>query len=240
MLVIAVTVIVAGMPVAMADQQVPPGLEKALSEKFPDISIDSVNPSVLPGLYEVVTPSEIVYVDAKGEHLVIGQIVETASNRNLTETRWNELNKIYFSSLPFEQAIKIVKGDGSRKLAVFADPFCPYCQEFEQTLTEVDNVTLYVFLYPLENLHPGATEAAKEIWCADDRAAAWTAWMVSKKAPDIKTCESTAVEALKKLGDELRINSTPTLFFADGSRVPGAITADRLEKLFSDLQGSKR
>lgn len=213
-----------------AGDQISESLKKTLAERYPDIKIERVLPSPLPGLYEVVTPSEIVYADAKAEHLILGQIMDTRTRENLTEKSWNEINKIDFNALPFEQAIKIVKGDGRRRLAIFEDPFCPYCRELERDLQGIDDVTIYVFLYPLEQLHPGATEATRDIWCASDRAAAWTQWMVNKKAPPVSDCKQTPIEQLVKFGERLRINSTPTLFFPDGSRIPGAIKADRLEQ----------
>ncbi|WP_129779352.1 DsbC family protein [Peristeroidobacter soli] len=205
-------------------------LRKTLAERFPDIKVERVGPSVLPGLYEIVTPSEIVYSDARGDHLVLGQIMDVKTRENLTQTRWNELNKVDFNALPFEQAIKLVKGQGRRKFAIFEDPFCPFCQELERTLESLDDVTVYIFLYPLEGLHPGASDAARDIWCASDRAAAWSNWMLNKKAPpEAANCKDTPVANLVALGEKLRINSTPTLFFPDGSRVPGAIALDKLE-----------
>lgn len=204
-------------------------LQKRLAERFPDIKVERVGPSILPGLYEVVTPSEIVYSDAEGDHLVLGQIVDVKTRENLTQRRWNEINKVDFNSLPFQQAIKIVKGQGRRKVAIFEDPFCPYCRELEGSLQGLDDVTLYIFLYPLEGLHPGATEAARDIWCASDSAAAWSNWMLNKKAPPVAACKETPIESLAAVGDKLRINSTPTMFFPDGSRIPGAIAADKLE-----------
>ena len=205
-------------------------LRKTLAERFPDIKVERVAPSVLPGLYEIVTPSEIVYSDATGEHLVLGQIMDVKTRENLTQTRWNELNKTDFNSLPLQQAIKIVKGQGRRRLAIFEDPFCPYCRELERSLHSLEDVTIYIFLYPLEGLHPGASDAARDIWCASDRSAAWSNWMLNKKAPPpAPNCKDTPIAPLVALGEKLRINSTPTMFFPDGSRVPGAIALDKLE-----------
>lgn len=204
-------------------------LKRKLSEQFKEISIQQVNPSPLHGLYEVVTPTEIVYVDAKGEHMVIGKLLDVRTRENLTEQRWNDLHRIDFNSLPFERAIKIVKGNGSRKLAVFADPHCPFCQELEEELQRIDDLTLYVFLYPLEGIHPGATKMASDIWCSTDRAEAWNRWMLKKEAPLASECAEVPTAELLKLGRKLSINSTPTLIFADGLRIPGAIKADELE-----------
>ncbi len=224
---IALTLLSAMYSAVLPADEVAANLQKTLAARFPDIKVERVGPSVLPGLYEVVTPSEIVYSDATGEHLVLGQIMDVKTRENLTQTRWNELNKTDFNALPFEQAIKLVKGQGRRKLAIFEDPFCPYCQELERTLHGLDDVTVYIFLFPLESLHPGASDAARDIWCASDRAAAWSDWMLNKKAPPVADCK-TPIEPLLALGEKLRINSTPTLFFPDGSRVPGAIAPDKL------------
>ncbi|MBL8267871.1 DsbC family protein [Steroidobacter sp.] len=205
-------------------------LQKKLATRFPDIKVERIGPSALPGLYEVVTPSEIVYADAEADHLILGQIVDVRTRENLTEKRWHELNKVDFASLPFQHAIKLVKGQGRRKVAVFEDPFCPYCQELEHTLQALEDVTVYIFLYPIESLHSGATKAARDIWCAKDPAAAWSAWMLNRKAPSESACKQSPIESLVALGDKLKINSTPTLFFPDGSRIPGAISREKLEQ----------
>jgi thiol:disulfide interchange protein DsbC len=205
-------------------------LQKTLTARFPDIKVEKVGPSILPGIYEIVTPTEIVYSDASGDHLILGQIMDVKTRENLTQQRWNEINKMDFKALPFDQAIKLVKGQGKRKLAIFEDPFCPYCQELEHTLHSLDDVTIYIFLYPLEGLHPGASKAARDIWCAKDPAAAWSDWMLNKKAPaDLAECKRAPLEPVAALGERLRINSTPTMFFPDGSRIPGAITLEKLE-----------
>lgn len=225
---IALAMLSAMYSAVLPAEDVAANLQKTLAARFPDIKVERVGPSALPGLYEIVTPSEIVYADASGDHLILGQIMDVKTRENLTQTRWNELNKVDFGALPFEQAIKLVKGQGRRKFAIFEDPFCPYCQELERTLHQLDDVTVYIFLLPLEGLHPGASEAARDIWCAGDRAAAWSDWMLNRKAPPGADCQ-TPIAPVAALGEKLRINSTPTLFFPDGSRVPGAIALDKLE-----------
>lgn len=211
-------------------------LQKILGERFPTIKIESVQPSAVPELYEVITADRLVYSDATGAHLIMGPIMDTVSKENLTEKRWNELNKIDFSSLPFEHAIKVVKGSGKRLLVAFEDPLCPFCAELEQALAGLSNYTLYVFLLPLEDIHPGATKVARSIWCADDPAATWTAWMQHDKQPEVRSCETVPVEPLAALARKLKIHSTPTLYFADGLKVPGALDATELEKHWARIE----
>ena len=208
-------------------------LKQTIESRFPGSHVLDVQPATISGLYEVFMGDQIVYSDATGDHLIVGSILDTRTKENLTQARLNEYGKIDFSSLPLQRAIKIVKGNGSRKFAVFSDPDCPYCQQLEKTLLSVNDTTMYVFLFPIAGLHPQAPMKAHAIWCAPDHSAAWNQWMHEKIMPPAKTCAGDPIDALQKLGDELHINSTPTLFFADGSRVAGALAAGDLEKEFA-------
>ncbi len=174
-----------------------------------------------------------MYSDGQGNFLVGGPLVDTRTRQNLTEARLNDLGRIDFRTLPLDRAIKVVKGNGSRQFAVFSDPDCPFCQQLEKSLESVTNTTMYVFLFPISSLHPQASVKSHAIWCAPDRAVAWSQWMHEKKLPPAKTCGDDPVDALQKLGDQLRINSTPTLFFANGQRVAGAVPVAEIEKLLA-------
>jgi thiol:disulfide interchange protein DsbC len=206
-------------------------IKATLHERFPEVPVDQVHRSFLPGLYEVVTASDIIYADETGSRLLVGHVIDSKSKEDLTAARWNDLNAIDFASLPLESAIKTVKGDGSRKLAVFTDPLCPFCQQLEQQMQTVTNVTIYSFLYPLENLHPGATAKAGRIWCARDPTAAWSAWMLQHVEPPAATCESSPVPALQALGQKLHVGATPTMFVVNGHRASGAVGPEKLEQL---------
>lgn len=208
-------------------------IKKNIEARFPGSHVLDVQPSIIPGLYELFMGDQIVYSDATGDHLLVGPLVDTRTQQNLTQARLNEYGRINFAVLPLDRAIKIVKGNGSRKFAVFSDPDCPFCQQLEKTLLSVNDITMYVFLYPIAQLHPQAPMKAHAIWCAPDRSAAWNKWMHEKVLPPTKTCAGDPVDALQKLGDDLHVNSTPTLFFTDGRRVAGALSADELQKYFA-------
>lgn len=211
-------------------------IQKTLQTRLPKVTIEKVQPSQWPWLYEVVTDGELFYTDATGDYLFYGKVMDTRTREDLTTRRWNDLMKVDFNTLPLNLALKQVKGNGSRKVAVFADPDCPYCVRFEKTLQEVTNVTVYTFLYPLESLHPGAMAKSKRIWCATDRQATWSAWILSKKElPQASDCNTEALNTLVKLGEKLKVTGTPTLIFEDGHRVPGAINKDQLEEAFSSV-----
>jgi thiol:disulfide interchange protein DsbC len=205
-------------------------IRKNLSERLPQFpKIDEVSKTPMPGLYEVlVNGADIFYTDAEGNYLLQGNLVDTQQKRDLTEERINKLTAINFESLPFKDAFTIVRGNGKRKLAVFEDPNCGYCKRFEKDLQKVNNVTVYMFLYPI--LGPDSTEKSKNIWCAKDKNKAWSDWMVRDVTPAVASCDSAAVTRNVELGRKYKITGTPTLVFADGSRVPGAIGADQVEK----------
>ena len=158
-------------------------IKKAIESRFPGAHVLDVQPSVVPGLYELYIGDQIVYSDAAGDYLVMGPIVDAQTHDNLTEARLNEHGRIKFASLPLDRAIKVVKGNGRRKFAVFSDPDCPFCQQLEKSLLPVTDITMYVFLFPIAQLHPQAPAKAHAIWCAKDRAEAWGQWMHDKKLP---------------------------------------------------------
>lgn len=209
-------------------------IRKNLAERLPQIEkIDEVTKSPVPGLFEVrVNGTEIFYTDAEANYLVQGNLIDTKQRRNLTEERIEKLLAVNFDTLPFKDAFTIVRGNGKRKLAVFEDPNCGYCKRFERDLQKVDNVTIHMFLYPI--LGPESVEKSKNIWCAKDKQKAWMDWMVRDVAPAAAKCDTAAITRNVEIGRKYKITGTPTLLFADGSRVPGAIGAAQVEKKLTE------
>ena len=212
-------------------------IRKTLAERIPQMEkIDEVQPTSMPGLYEVRIGTDIFYTDAKGNYLIQGELIDTRARRNLTEDRINKLSAVDFAALPFKDAFTIVRGDGKRKVAVFEDPNCGYCKRFERDMQNVDNVTVYLFLYPI--LSPDSAEKSRNIWCAKDRTTAWEDYMVRDKTPAAATCDTSALQRNLAFGKKYKITGTPTLIFADGSRVPGAIPAKDVEKRLGESAAS--
>ena len=212
-------------------------IRKALAERIPQMDkIDEVRPTPMAGLYEVRIGTDLFYTDAKGNYVIQGELIDSKARRNLTEDRINKLTAVNFSALPLKDAITIVRGDGKRKMAVFEDPNCGYCKRFERDMQNVNNVTVYLFLYPI--LSPDSAEKSRNIWCAKDRAAAWEDYMVRDKAPTAATCDTSALQRNLAFGKKYKITGTPTLIFADGSRVPGAIPAKDVEKRLGESAAS--
>jgi len=208
-------------------------IRKALAERIPQMGkIDEVRPTPMQGLYEVRIGTDLFYTDAKGNYVIQGELIDTKVRRNLTEDRINKLTAVDFAALPLQDAFTIVRGNGKRKVAVFEDPNCGYCKRFERDLQNVDNVTVYLFLYPI--LSPDSAEKSRNIWCAKDKPAAWQDLMVRDKPVPSASCDTAAIQRNLAFGRKYKITGTPTLIFANGTRVPGAIGAQEVEKRLAD------
>jgi thiol:disulfide interchange protein DsbC len=230
------TLVFAASAATPAAQDVPTVIRETLAKRFPAVKVIDVRPGPVAGLYEVFTGDSIAYSDATGDHLFVGSLVDTRNQRDLSAEAMDARLAIDFASLPLERAIKTVKGNGSRKLAVFSDPDCPFCQQLEHELAGISDVTIYTFLFPIAQLHPGAPAKAHAIWCSTDRAATWKSWMIDQKAPEGASCDNDPVEEIQALAQKLRVNSTPVLYTGSGKRFGGTLPAAQLEKLLSDTR----
>jgi thiol:disulfide interchange protein DsbC len=200
-------------------------VKKAVESAYPKFKVESVTKTPFAGLYEVFMAGQIIYTDDKMTFLIAeGRLVDPKTKKDITGERLDELTKIDFSSLPLEQAIKVVKGNGSRKLVVFSDVDCPYCKRLERNeLANITDVTIYTYLYPLQQLHPDAPAKSKAIWCAPNRVVAWQDWIMNDQLP--KAASNSCPVPLEKVADlakKIGVTSTPTLIFSNGKRMMGA------------------
>jgi thiol:disulfide interchange protein DsbC len=206
-------------------------IRKVLEQQFPGAEIKYVaKTDYLNGLYEVLLDDTMIYTDPKVTYVFVGSMYDTATKRNLTDAQSRKLKRVAVDKLPYELAFTRVKGDGSRKLVIFSDADCPFCHRLETEIKNLDNVTIYTFLFPIDQLHPDAARKSKQIWCAPDKVKAWDAFFASGKLPDNKGDCGDPVAKTQALGASLRINATPTLIFADGTMIPGALPLPQLEK----------
>jgi thiol:disulfide interchange protein DsbC len=198
--------------------------------------IDSVKETPYSGLYEVRSGSEIMYTDKNAQYLVLGHVVDLKTQQDLTKLRIDEITRVKFSDLPLDSALKTVKGNGKRVIAIFEDPNCGYCKRLRQTtLKELDNVTIYTFLYNI--LSEDSAVKSKNVWCAADRNKAWDDWMVNgKPTPAAPANCTTPNDKIFELGRKLQVNGTPTIIFTDGSRIPGAVDLKTLEAKLATIK----
>jgi len=204
--------------------------------KFPPAEAAYVGKSPYFGLYEVVVGDTTIYTDAKVSYIIVGTVIDANNKINLSEQRLSKVRAIAWAELPLELAIKSVKGNGARKLAIFADADCPFCRKLETEMKAIDNVTIYTFLYPIDSLHPDANRKSKLIWCAPDRDKAWKEWIMEGKLPAGEPGCETPLERVAALGAKFNVKATPTLVFIDGHVTPGALPLARLERELQEAE----
>ncbi|MBL0143629.1 MAG: DsbC family protein [Betaproteobacteria bacterium] len=207
-----------------------------LKKKFPEAQIETTRKTGYAGLIEVTGGGEVFYTDEKTTFLLLGSLIDAKTRENVTEARVRKLSAVKFDSLPLESSIKIVRGNGSRRIAIFEDPNCGYCKRFEKDLAGVTDLTIHVFLYPI--LSPESATKSKAVWCAPDRAKAWLDLMLKNADPDGATNCENPIDKLVAYGREKRITGTPTIFFEDGERVPGAMPIAAFEKRLADAKAA--
>lgn len=214
----------------------------ALESKIGPNAIEGISPGPMPGIWEVRLRSregvQVVYTDATGTYLIQGNIFEVRSGRDLTEERLQKLSAIKFDALPLDQAVKVQRGSGRRILVMFSDPYCPYCQQFEKVLRQVNDITVYVFMYPV--IRPQNADHSKAVWCSPDRAKAWLELAIDHKRPAATPNCNNPVEKNLELGRSLRVNSTPTLFLANGERVSPGLPMAALQEVLDKVDAETR
>jgi thiol:disulfide interchange protein DsbC len=217
---------------AMADEA---SVKKAVEAAYPKFKVDKVTKTPYAGLYEVFMAGQIIYTDEKLTFLIAeGRLVDPKTKKDITGERLEELTKIDFNTLPLDQAIKVVKGNGSRKLVVFSDVDCPYCKRLERNeLANITDVTVYTFLYPIEQLHPDAANKSKLIWCANNRVKAWEDWILRDQLPSSAGNCEVPLDKVGQLAKKAGVTSTPTLIFADGKRMLGAQPYKEIERMLT-------
>lgn len=216
---------------AQSEQQIKSELQKKIGA---NTKIKSVTASPIAGVYEVLVGNEVFYTDANSRYLIQGEIIELASGKNITEQRQADLNRIKWSELNPSNALKLVRGNGSRQIAIFSDPNCGYCKRLEKSLQQLDNITIYTYLIPI--LSPDSAQKSKQIWCSTDPQKTYIDWMINGIPPSGKSDCSTPLDKNLAFAKTYGITGTPTIFFTDGSRFPGAVQVSDIEKKLASLK----
>lgn len=214
-------------------------LRRALEPKL-GVKIEGIQAGPVPGLYEIRFRAQegmrVLYTDALGNYIIQGNVYDLRNDRDLTEERLRKLNAIKFEALPLDLAVKVQRGNGKRVLAMFSDPYCPACRQFEGALAQIDNITVYVFMYPV--IRPERADHSRMVWCAPDRAKAWLELAAGPRAkvPDAALGCGDPVDKVLSLGRSLAINSTPTLILANGERFSGGLSPADLKSLLDQAR----
>jgi thiol:disulfide interchange protein DsbC len=243
------TVLVSAPMLAFAEDAAAPvkadpaavAMRNMLAQRYPNTKFGEIQRSAVPGLWEVWMGANVAFVADEGRHFVFGHLYDMQTQTDLTAVKKEQVKlqmesakpKVAFADLPLADAIKTVRGNGQRKLAVFSDPHCPYCRDLERELEQLNNVTVYTFLFPIESIHPAAAGVAKSIWCAKDRPGAWKTFMATGEKPQPSNCAGTPIERNVELAGKAGIHGTPFLIFANGEKAAGLLDTASLERRLS-------
>jgi thiol:disulfide interchange protein DsbC len=221
---------------AAPSQAVMDGIRTALTTRLkPGTSIDAIRNGPLPGLYEIQVGTDIIYVNENVSLLFQGQVFNLETGRNLTRDRIDSVLSAkeatvmptLWAEAALGDAVKLVKGNGTRKVVVFEDPYCGYCKKLRQSFAEMDDITVYTFM--VATLSPDSPNKARDLWCSADRTKAYDDWMVRGKAPAAAT--ATCTDPTKRVADlakKLGVGPVPHVVFADGSKNVGYLGAPDL------------
>ena len=237
-------IVLAGLLLAASAYANEAQIRKTLEPKLGGAKIEGVQPAPVAGLWEVRLRTDrglrILYTDATAAYVIDGSIHDIRTNRDLTEERLRKLNAIKFETLPLDLAVKVQRGNGKRVLAMFSDPYCPACRQFERTLAQVDDITIYVFMYPV--IRPENIDHSRAVWCSPDRAKAWLELAAAPRAkvPEAPASCANPVDKVLEVGQKLGVNSTPTLFFSNGERLAGGLRLDDLKEMLDQVAATRR
>jgi thiol:disulfide interchange protein DsbC len=237
-----------------------------LKRLYPKTQFSNIRETNLPGIYEVVMGRNIAYVEGSGRHFIFGHLFDMPTQTDLTQQRKDQLGlpsvaandvrdpapgqgapargpqaeeerRIDFATLPRQDALQIVKGNGKRRLAVFSDPDCQYCKRLEENLVGLENATIDVYLFPIAQLHGDAPRKSKAVWCSKDKVRAWADLMTAGKDPGNQADCPNPVDRNVALANKLGVRGTPTIVLPSGRVIPGAIPLASLNQM---LDGEQR
>jgi thiol:disulfide interchange protein DsbC len=196
--------------------------EETFRKSFPNIRLDSITPTAVTGLYEIVSEGRVAYYAPGPEYLITGSLI-TREGKNLTEDRAGEIMARKLKEIPLEKALKI--GTGSHRVIEITDPDCAYCRQASAFLNTRNDVTRHVFFFPL-SMHPNAEAKVRFIFCSTDRARAYEEAMTGKLDDmTFKPCDDATVtelvQAHREIGARVGITGTP-LFLIDDQVIRGA------------------
>ena len=203
-----------------------------LTKQHPNLKIENIQATEMKGIYSGSMDGQVVYVGEDTQHILIGSMFRLSDQKNLTKDLMLKQNSIDWKKLPVQDAVKMVRGNGKRQIAVFSDPNCPYCKQLETELSKLNDVTIYTFIYPIKTQ---SIAVSKQVFCEKDPALAWSNLIAKGIQPSSKKTCANPIERNLSLGKSLALNGTPAIIFSNGFKVMGAYPAQEIEKMWQEL-----
>ncbi len=203
-----------------------------LAQQYPNVKINDLKTTEMSGLYSGTLDNQIVYVNEDAQHIFVGSMIRLKDQHNLTKDLTLQQNMVDFKKLPLSDAVKTVRGNGKRQLAIFSDPNCPYCKTLEGNLAQLKDVTIYTFIYPIKTQ---SIIPSKQIWCSANKEFAWKNLLQKGIKPTAPADCATPIERNLELGKRLGLNGTPAIIFSNGYKVMGAYPAEKIQQIWTQF-----
>ena len=203
-----------------------------LIKQHPKLNIENIQTTDMKGIYSGSMDGQVVYVGEDAQHILVGSMYRLSDQKNLTKDLVLKQNSIDWKTLPLQDAVKSVRGNGKRQIAIFSDPNCPYCKQLETELNKLNDVTIYTFIYPIKNQ---SIAVSKQVFCEKDSALAWSNLISKGIQPSSKKTCANPIERNLSLGKSLGLNGTPAIIFSNGFKVMGSHPAQEIEKMWKEL-----
>lgn len=203
-----------------------------LAKNYPNLALENLATTEMRGVYSAVLDGQVVYLNDDAQHLIAGNMLRLSDRKSLTQELIVKQNSIDWKNLPLKNAIKSVRGNGKRQLAIFSDPNCPYCKQLEIELKKLNDVTIYTFILPLKSQ---SVKASKQVYCEQDPAYAWQQLIEKGIEPKTKKSCANPINANLALAKELKLTGTPAIILSNGYRVLGAYPANEIEAMWREL-----
>ena len=203
-----------------------------LSKQHPKLNIENIQSTDMKGIYSGSMDGQVVYLGEDAQHILVGSMYRLSDQKNLTQDLVLKQNSIDWKKLPLQDAVKSVRGNGKRQIAIFSDPNCPYCKQLEAELSKLNDVTIYTFIYPIKTQ---SIAVSKQVFCEKDPALAWSNLISKGIQPSSKKTCANPVERNLSLGKSLGLTGTPAIIFSNGFKVMGSHPAQDIEKMWKEL-----
>jgi thiol:disulfide interchange protein DsbC len=208
---------------------------KALQELVPQAKIDTVEAAPLPGYRQAIIGSQMVYISNDGKYVLQGTLYDTQTKRDLTGTRLAVEHKDKVNAVPLSKRIVFAPDKPKYKITVFTDIDCGYCRKLHSQIAEYNKRGIEVdyLFFPRSGLNSPSYDKAVSVWCAADRNAAFTAAKAGKTPTPLK-CDNPVAEEFK-LGTQVGVDGTPTIFAPDGTKIGGYLPPNEMQAKLENL-----
>jgi thiol:disulfide interchange protein DsbC len=224
------------LPAVNADEK---AIRDSMAKSMPAVKIDSVKPSVVKGLYEVIVGANVFYVSDDGKYLLQGRLVDVAARKDLTEEKLSGTRKQAIEKIGQENMIVFKPKIGKYTATVFTDIDCGYCRKLHSEIDQylAQGITIQYLFFPRAGKDSDSYNKAVSVWCADDRNAALTAAKKDQKVP-AKTCDNPVDEHMQ-LGADFDVKGTPMIVTEKGNIYPGYLPAKQLVEVLESEKNPK-